>query len=199
MSEAFWQFPARHGTPDAAREGAWYTSEREIYAKLQLEPAQCVYTYEHETTKRDRPRSLKMAIAFPDLPYAHDALSPAIGSETLQTHHGKHHKAYVDKTNAAIEGTDLADASLESIIAKADETGNAGVMVAARDVTDQLDGYRGYYVGLTADSGKSEDAAEPPMSPLDADAVEGDVETIQLVPFGSTRIRVTLFPWTKPE
>ncbi|RVQ67089.1 superoxide dismutase [Croceicoccus ponticola] len=68
-----------------------------------------------------------MAIAFPDLPYPHDALSPAIGAETLHTHHGKHHKAYVDKTNAAIEGTDLADASLESIIAAADEKGDKGL------------------------------------------------------------------------
>lgn len=68
-----------------------------------------------------------MAIAFPDLPYSHDALSPAIGEETLKTHHGKHHKAYVDKTNAAIEGTDLADASLESIIAAADKKGDKGL------------------------------------------------------------------------
>lgn len=68
-----------------------------------------------------------MAIAFPDLPYAHDALSPAIGAETLKTHHGKHHKTYVDKTNAAIEGTDLADASLESIIAAADKKGDKGL------------------------------------------------------------------------
>ena len=68
-----------------------------------------------------------MAIAFPDLPYSHDALSPAISDETLKTHHGKHHKAYVDKTNAAIEGTDLADASLEDIIASADSKGNSGL------------------------------------------------------------------------
>ena len=68
-----------------------------------------------------------MAIAFPDLPYAHDALSPAVSDETLKTHHGKHHKAYVDKTNAAIEGTELADASLEEIIAAADSKGNSGL------------------------------------------------------------------------
>ena len=61
-----------------------------------------------------------MAIAFPDLPYKHDALDPAISAETLKTHHGKHHKAYVDKTNAAIEGTAHADKSLEEIIAAAE-------------------------------------------------------------------------------
>jgi len=68
-----------------------------------------------------------MAIAFPDLPYSHDALSPAIGSETLKTHHGKHHKAYVDKTNAAIEGTDLAGASLEAVISAAEDKGDKGL------------------------------------------------------------------------
>ena len=68
-----------------------------------------------------------MAIAFPDLPYSHDALSPAISDETLKTHHGKHHKAYVDKTNAAIEGTDMAGSSLEEIIASADSSGKLSI------------------------------------------------------------------------
>lgn len=67
-----------------------------------------------------------MAITLPPLPYADDALAPAISATTLQTHHGKHHKAYVDKTNAAIDGTDLAGASLEQIIAAADAKGDKG-------------------------------------------------------------------------
>jgi Fe-Mn family superoxide dismutase len=53
------------------------------------------------------------------LPYDSEALAPAISGETLSFHHGKHHKAYIDKTNAAIEGTDLAGADLETVIAKA--------------------------------------------------------------------------------
>lgn len=68
-----------------------------------------------------------MAITLPPLPYADDALAPSISATTLQTHHGKHHKAYVDKTNAAIEGTDLADASLEKIIAAAEAKGDKGL------------------------------------------------------------------------
>lgn len=66
-----------------------------------------------------------MAIALTPLPYAPDALDPAISAETLQTHHGKHHKAYVDKTNAALEGDELAGASLEEVIATARANGNA--------------------------------------------------------------------------
>lgn len=68
-----------------------------------------------------------MTIAFPPLPYAEDALAPHISADTLATHHGKHHKAYVDKTNAAIDGTDLAGASLEQIIAAADAKGDKGL------------------------------------------------------------------------
>src|SRR5690554_4921470 len=60
-----------------------------------------------------------MAFELMPLPYASDALAPAISAETLSFHHGKHHKTYIDKTNAAVEGTDLANASLEAVIAAA--------------------------------------------------------------------------------
>lgn len=68
-----------------------------------------------------------MAIILPPLPYADDALAPVISATTLQTHHGKHHKAYVDKTNAAVEGTDHAKSSLEQIIAAAEAKGDKGL------------------------------------------------------------------------
>ncbi len=60
-----------------------------------------------------------MAFKLTDLPYADSALDPAVSAETLSYHHGKHHQAYVDKTNKAIEGTDHADKSLEEVIAAA--------------------------------------------------------------------------------
>jgi len=68
-----------------------------------------------------------MAISFPKLPYAEDALAPHVSARTLQFHHGKHHKAYVDKTNAAIDGTPLADKSLTEIIAAAHKSGDKGL------------------------------------------------------------------------
>ena len=49
-----------------------------------------------------------------------DALAPHISAETLEFHYGKHHNAYVTNLNGMIEGTDLADASLEEIIAQSD-------------------------------------------------------------------------------
>lgn len=55
----------------------------------------------------------------PKLPYALDALQPHISKETLEYHYGKHHKAYVDKLNELIKGTEFANLSLEEIIKKA--------------------------------------------------------------------------------
>ncbi|RDC60521.1 Superoxide dismutase [Alteripontixanthobacter maritimus] len=60
-----------------------------------------------------------MAFNVTPLPYSDDALSPAVSAETLSYHHGKHHQAYIDKTNKAIEGTDHSDKSLEDIIGAA--------------------------------------------------------------------------------
>lgn len=60
-----------------------------------------------------------MKIELPELPYALNALEPYISQETLEYHHGKHHKAYVDKTNQLIEGTEYANMELEAIIKKA--------------------------------------------------------------------------------
>lgn len=52
----------------------------------------------------------------PELPYALNALEPYISQETLEFHYGKHHRAYVDKLNELIEGTEFADMSLQDIV-----------------------------------------------------------------------------------
>ena len=61
-----------------------------------------------------------MPFELPDLPYAYDALEPHIDAETMRIHHDLHHKAYVDNANAALEGTEWANASLESVLADLD-------------------------------------------------------------------------------
>lgn len=67
-----------------------------------------------------------MAFTLPDLPYAHDALEPHIDTRTMEIHHGKHHAGYTKKLNAAIDGTELADKSIEEIL-KGAKSGSAGV------------------------------------------------------------------------
>ncbi|MDD3650231.1 superoxide dismutase [Immundisolibacter sp.] len=54
----------------------------------------------------------------PPLPYAIDALEPHISRETLEYHHGKHHKTYVDNLNKLIPGTEFENLSLEDIVRK---------------------------------------------------------------------------------
>ncbi|MDX6705996.1 MAG: superoxide dismutase, Fe-Mn family [Solirubrobacteraceae bacterium] len=61
-----------------------------------------------------------MAFEVPPLPYAFDALEPHIDAKTMEIHHDKHHQAYVDKLNAALEGTEHADKPIEEIIANLD-------------------------------------------------------------------------------
>jgi superoxide dismutase, Fe-Mn family len=60
-----------------------------------------------------------MAFELMPLPYDREALAPAISAETLSYHHGKHHKAYIDKTNAAVAGTEKEGQPLEQVIADA--------------------------------------------------------------------------------
>ena len=56
-----------------------------------------------------------MAFQLPPLPWSSDALEPYISAKTMSFHYGKHHMAYVNKLNAAIENTPLAEMSLEQI------------------------------------------------------------------------------------
>jgi superoxide dismutase, Fe-Mn family len=56
----------------------------------------------------------------PPLPYAYDALEPTIDEQTMRIHHDKHHQAYVDNLNKALEGTPWADESLEQVLTNLD-------------------------------------------------------------------------------
>jgi Fe-Mn family superoxide dismutase len=61
-----------------------------------------------------------MPFTLPDLPYDHAALEPTIDARTMEIHHGKHHQAYVDNANKALEGTEWEHNSLESVLASLD-------------------------------------------------------------------------------
>ena len=57
-----------------------------------------------------------MPFELPQLPYDYDALEPTIDARTMEIHHAKHHQAYVTNLNAALEGTEWADAAIEDVL-----------------------------------------------------------------------------------
>lgn len=57
-----------------------------------------------------------MAYTLPELGFAHDALEPHIDAATMEIHHSKHHQAYVDKLNGALDGVDVGDISVEALL-----------------------------------------------------------------------------------
>ncbi len=63
--------------------------------------------------------------ALPSLPYAHEALEPFIDKATMEIHHGRHHKAYVDNLNAAVVAQGLGGIGLEALLAEVSKHGAA--------------------------------------------------------------------------
>ena len=92
----------------------------------------------------------------PPLPYADNALDPVISANTLGFHYGKHHKTYVDNLNKLVAGTNLADLSLEEIIAStAGKTDKVGIFNNAAQVWN----HTFYWNSLSPKGG-----GEPPAS-----------------------------------
>jgi superoxide dismutase, Fe-Mn family len=61
-----------------------------------------------------------MPFELPPLPYDYSALEPHIDARTMEIHHGKHHQAYVDNANKALDGTEWADRSVDDVLANLD-------------------------------------------------------------------------------
>ena len=66
-----------------------------------------------------------MSFELPQLPYAYDDLDPYIDKKTMEIHHGKHHGGYTSKLNAALEGLEIANDSIENILKKMDMNNSA--------------------------------------------------------------------------
>jgi len=74
--------------------------------------------HQQPTLKKEGP----VAHELPPLPYAHDALEPYIDAQTMQIHHGKHHAAYVNNLNKALEGhADLQKLTIDALLAGVDK------------------------------------------------------------------------------
>ena len=92
-----------------------------------------------------------MTFQLPSLPYAADALEPVISSRTIEFHYGKHHQTYVTKLNGLVPGTDYENASLETMIMKAE----GGIFNNAAQVWNHTFYWEGFSARRgTAPSGK---------------------------------------------
>jgi Fe-Mn family superoxide dismutase len=79
----------------------------------------------------ETPNGGSMELSLPPLPYALDALEPYLSRNTLATHHGRHHAAYVEKTRRLVQHTPLKSASLEQIVRTSQQQGNQALFNAA--------------------------------------------------------------------
>jgi superoxide dismutase, Fe-Mn family len=70
-----------------------------------------------------------MAYEVPPLPYDYNALEPHIDEATMRVHHDKHHQAYVDKANGALEGTEWEDRPVEEVLKNLDSLGDKATVV----------------------------------------------------------------------
>jgi Fe-Mn family superoxide dismutase len=121
----------------------------------------------------------------PPLPYAENALDPVISANTIGFHYGKHHKGYVDTLNKLIAGTELANLSLEQIIA---ETSGKADKLAIFNNAEQAWNHTFYWRSLRPNGG-----GEPPTAlkrMIDAafgnlDACKKELATAATTQFGS--------------
>ncbi len=84
-----------------------------------------------------------MTFTLPNLPYEYNALEPHIDEQTMHVHHDKHHQAYVDKLNKAVEGIDLGNKTIQEILSSIDE-----LPQDKQDGVIQGRGLIGYVAGL---------------------------------------------------
>ncbi len=105
-----------------------------------------------------------MTFDLPKLPYDRDALVPFLSEETLEFHHGKHHQAYVNNINGLIPGTEFENATLETMIQKAD----GAIFNNAAQVWNHTFYFESFSKnGLKAPSGHLEDAIKKSFGSFD--------------------------------
>ena len=94
-----------------------------------------------------------MAFELPPLPFEKDALAPHMSAETLEFHHGKHHKAYVDKVNGWEQEKGLSGLSLVDVVKKAKAEGDKGLFNNAGQIWNHSFFWQGLAPGGAAPSG----------------------------------------------
>jgi len=108
-----------------------------------------------------------MPYELPPLPFAHNALEPHIDARTMEIHHGKHHAGYVKKTNAALEGTDLAEKSIKEVIADLDAVPEAKRTAARNNGGGHAN--HSLFWSILAPAGENGDCSDALKAAIDAD------------------------------
>lgn len=101
-----------------------------------------------------------MTFVLPELPYAKDAFGDILSAETFDYHHGKHHKAYVDQTNAQVGPAGLEGKSLSEVIRAAKDSGNTKLFNASAQVWNHTFYWQCLTPNPTAPSGELKDRIE---------------------------------------
>lgn len=110
-----------------------------------------------------------MPFILPDLPYPKDALGDVMSAETFDYHHGKHHKAYVDKTNGMLADKGLEGASLSDVIRKAKDTNDKGLFNNSAQIWNHSFFWRCLApLGSTKPSGKLKEMIDSDFGGTDA-------------------------------
>ncbi|MGB9097726.1 superoxide dismutase [Mn] [Erwinia sp.] len=126
-----------------------------------------------------------MSYSLPSLPYAYDALEPHFDKQTMEIHHSKHHQAYVNNANAALEGTEFADLPVDELIAKLDQV-PADKKAALRNNAGGHSNHSFFWKGLktgTTLSGDLKAAIEKDFGSVDA--FKAEFEKAATTRFGS--------------
>jgi superoxide dismutase, Fe-Mn family len=93
-----------------------------------------------------------MAYTVPDLPYDYAALEPHIDEQTMHLHHDVHHQAYVDKANAALEGTEWADKDVDEVLRNLDQLPD-DIRTAVRNQAGGHSNHSFFWVVMSPDGG----------------------------------------------
>ena len=128
-----------------------------------------------------------MPYSVPDLPYDYDALEPHIDEQTMRIHHDKHHQAYVDKANAALEGTEWADTDVDQVVANLAQIPE-DIRTAVRNNAGGHSNHSFFWVIMSPDGGGEPrgDLADAIASKFGSfDAFKGELKAAGVGQFGS--------------